>query len=98
MAESPCKLLGGPYDGDQGSMYEPLPGVIWAYPCPHGGGRNCNHGGIHWTSMQEKADQDDEGVELYRHSHVDAGLHIYTWADLDLEPLASEKEAELVGA
>lgn len=93
-----CRLLGGPFDGDTGSMVKPLPDRIWCFECPHQGSSapRCRFNGVHWTTTPEKAT--DVDAEVYHHDHVNPhGEHVYRHADLELEPLATEHEQELIG-
>lgn len=96
---SDCRLLGGPYDGDTGSMVKPLPDRIWCFKCPHQDSEapRCRYNGVHWVTSTQKATAVD--AEIYHHDHVNEhGEHIYRHADLELDPLATEREQELVGA
>jgi hypothetical protein len=70
MTDVLCKLLGGPFDGDEGWMESPLPERLWVEWCEVTG---CRHNGIHWHArptgrglVYDRGEEDD-GVQLYVH-------------------------------
>ena len=87
-----CRLVGGPFDGDQGAMEQPLPEQLWAVECPRGA--RCALGGTHWLLH-------DEGQgERYRRDVLKAGVQLYVHGDLepDADPGLTAKRREPVAA
>lgn len=96
----PAKLIGGRYDGDQGSMIVPrVPEYLWAYECPHG--RDCPSGTIHWAWI-EAAAAHHASAEAYVHTGFD-GVHdempvaVYVAAP-DRTPIDVLREGDLAHA
>jgi hypothetical protein len=84
------RLVGGPFDGDEGLMTCPPPATIWAYRCTDG----CNvPNGIHWAVDTDPAYRDDPDVEPYHWDHLTGGsVHVYVWANLAHEPAGRQRE------
>lgn len=83
-----CRLEGGPFDGDQGSIHdvETLPDKMWAYRCP-----DCRD--IHWSFEWVRA---GEVYEYDRMEEKDEGhVAVYVHSDIDLSGLPVIHECEL---
>lgn len=77
----PARLLGGPYEGDDGQLYKPLPDLIWAAKCAS---ERCQ--GVHWFSEDpDKLDVRVADVERYHQDRERNGVMLYVWADARLE-------------
>jgi hypothetical protein len=85
-------MVGGPFDGDEGSIVPPPPDSIWCFPCPHGPGAECEFDGIHWTRYREKAPCG--AVEYLWTTVDDADRHVYKYGDL-LEPQGLEARTDV---
>lgn len=78
----PCRLEGGPYDGDKGTwrQTEELPPMLYAFRCP-----NCRD--IHWSPQRETRN----GCEPYQYDRIESGylgeVAVYVHADIDLSGL-----------
>lgn len=82
----PCRLEGGPYDGDQGTWRQgaKLPEMIYAYRCP-----DCR--GVHWAPIPET-----HRAEPYQYDRIESGylgeVAVYVHADIDLSGLPFIRE------
>lgn len=95
---SECRLVGGPFDGDEGSMDEPLPAQLWATVCDQHPRGRCPAGGTHWLVPKPDATDEPPG-ERYRRGALRAGvrLYIHHGMSLDFDPEARRSE-ELIAA
>jgi hypothetical protein len=85
------RLVGGPFDGDEGFMTCQPPAVIWAYRCTEGC-RNVPNG-IHWVTDLDPDLHDEPEVEPYHWDHLTGGsVHVYVWANLAHEPAGRQRE------
>lgn len=85
-----ARLVGGPFDGDQGYVYALVPEVwVWACGSPR---RRCPAGGVHWSPVFDGVPAEKQ-AERYRlsedHKPGDAFAD-YVYPDL--------AEPELLGA
>lgn len=87
-----CRLVGGPFDGDEGRLDDPLPEEVWAYACPD---PECNEGGVHWMVREV---EEIEGGERYRRGKRRNGVQLYVHAGLELDPSPGLVTRELVPA
>lgn len=84
-----CRLVGGRFDGDEGSIPIPLPPRLYAADCPLGlvgQQANCPQGGVHWfyepvlndSSVPYDRDRFVDGCQLYRCAGQGdrGGLHV----------------------
>lgn len=93
-----ARLVGGPFDGDEGRVRVPLPDMLWAFAC--GGactpGGRCRLGGIHWARDGRPWARTSEAV-IYRRGPVDDGVQVYVHRNRELqsrEQRADETPAE----
>lgn len=93
----PAKLIGGRFDGDQGTMrVAEVPEFIYAFACPNAG---CRNGGVHWAMSPDKAPAD---TELYAHTgfdgeHDEMPVAVYVAAPGNVD-LDSDRERDLLHA
>lgn len=86
MSEIHCKLEGGVFDGDSGTLVfrEERPEYFWAVPCAN---PFCQVGKIHWVFDPLIAKR--EGGERYSFDREDDGGVVYVHANADLSGLPS---------
>jgi hypothetical protein len=99
MSQLGAVLDGGPFDGDDGLLEEPLPDSIWAFACPHGEGAACDFGGVHWARDKDRVPTC--GAHEYVYSHADqADRHHYRFGGLLEDPSvgAHQEVPEVVSA
>lgn len=100
MAPLPCRLVHGPFDGDEGYISGP-PRSIYAMDCPGNHGRvkgkkrECDQNGVHWTGdpkpemlreLKTTAERLGLRLERYKKDVELNGVRLYVWADVKGQP------------
>lgn len=85
---TPCRLVGGPHDGDEGLVSHPLPEELWTVTCKN---PNCTQGGVHWFFPDTEPPAE---FERYKRDVEQNEVRLYVYADLglDSEPSADARQ------
>lgn len=87
----PAKLIGGAFDGDEGTVRATsLPHILWVFACP--AGPFCASGGVHWATEKKEAPRNALRY-LYEDLEPETGVAIYVWSEIGpTQVLMPEKE------
>lgn len=103
----PAKLIGGPFDGDQGSLTNErtreLPESLWVTPCGCGNPRSrCSYGGVRWFVTSDQAQAESPHPAKYDFDRLESdeqelGVAVYVYGESNLG-LDAAKRGELAHA